>query len=78
MRVLNVTKAPVGWAVFLDGVRIGVVYATKEAALEGATVVAAIAVRDGDGVQINVPSETKTGASWPKEWDAYLKTQGKG
>jgi hypothetical protein len=39
--IFNVVKAPVGWVVHLDFVRIGGVYGTKEAAFEG---------RDGRGV----------------------------
>jgi hypothetical protein len=73
-RVLNVVKAPVGWVLFLDRVRLGGVHGTKEEALEAAAVAAAFVVRDGDGVQINVPdeaSETETG--WPRKWDAFLK-----
>jgi hypothetical protein len=74
----DVAKAPVGWVVLLDRVRVGGVYGTKEAALEAAAVAAAFAVRDGDGVQINVPGVAKEGEvegpeSWPKEWDALLK-----
>jgi hypothetical protein len=40
-------------------VRVGRVYGTKEAAFEAAMVAASFAVRDGDGVQISVPSETE-------------------
>jgi hypothetical protein len=76
--VYNVAKAPVGWVVFLDGVRVGGVYGTKEAALEAAAVAAAFAVRDGDGVMISVPSDAKLrdveiAEPWPKEWNAFLK-----
>jgi hypothetical protein len=55
--VYNVVKAPVGWMLFLDGVRVGGVYGTKEAAFEAAMVAASFAVRDGDGVQVDVPSD---------------------
>jgi hypothetical protein len=75
-RVLNIEKAPVGWVVFLDRVRVGGVYGTKEAALEAAGVTASFAVQDGSGVQINVPAEAGAGraeASWPAEWDALIK-----
>ena len=76
--VYNVVKAPVGWVLFLDGVRVGGVYGSKEAALEAATVAAAFAVRDGDGVQINIPSGAgprgvETSEQWPKEWNGFLK-----
>jgi hypothetical protein len=54
-------------------VRIVGVYGTKEAALDGAAVAAAFAVRDGDGVQINVPgavelSEAEIVDSRPTKW----------
>jgi hypothetical protein len=54
--VYNVVKAPVGWMVFGDRVRVGGVHANKEAALEAAAVAAALVVRDGSAVQINVPA----------------------
>ena len=44
-----------GWSIYIDGVNLGGVYGSKEAAF-GATTVAAMFVRDGTGVQINVPS----------------------
>ena len=68
--VFNVVKAPVGWVLTLDDVRVGGVYGTKEAALEAAAVAAAFAVRDGDGVQISVPGDAKlrdADETWPKE-----------
>ena len=70
--VYNVVKAPVGWVLFLDGVRVGGVYGTKEAALEAESVAAAFAIRDGDGVQISVPSDARlrdveVSEPWPKE-----------
>jgi len=76
--VYNVVKAPVGWMLFLDGVRIGGIYGTKEAAFEAAMVAASFAVRDGDGVQVSVPSDAKLrdaepSEPWPKEWNAFLK-----
>jgi hypothetical protein len=76
--VYNVVKAPVGWMLFLDGVRIGGIYGTKEAAFEAAMVAASFAVRDGDGVQVNVPSDARLSDAkqtepWPKEWNAFLK-----
>jgi hypothetical protein len=57
--VYNIVKAPLGWLVFCDGVKTGGIYGSKEAALEAAAVAAALAVRDGAGVQINVPSAGK-------------------
>jgi hypothetical protein len=72
--VYNLIKGPVGWVLFLDGARVG----TKEAAFEAAMVAASFAVRDGDGVQINAPSDANMRATekpdpWPKEWSAFLK-----
>jgi hypothetical protein len=55
--IYNIVKAPLGWLIYSDGVKLGGVYASKEAAFEAATVAAVFAVRDGAGVQINVPSE---------------------
>jgi hypothetical protein len=76
--VYNLIKGPVGWVLFLDGARVGGVHGTKEAAFEAAMVAASLAVRDGDGVQINAPSDTNMRATekpdpWPKEWSAFLK-----
>jgi hypothetical protein len=76
--VYNLVKAPVGWALSLDGVRVGGVYGTKEAAFEATMVAASFAVRTGDGVQIDVPSDAKLNSRenvdpWPKEWNAFLK-----
>jgi hypothetical protein len=75
--VYNVAKAPVGWVLFLDQVRLGGVYGTKEAALEAAAVAAAFAVRNGDGVQIIVPADTTQDVArsdpWPKQWNLLLK-----
>ena len=64
--------------VYLDRVRLGGVYGTKEAAFESAMVAASFAVRDGEGVHISVPSDAKLRdveptEPWPKEWSAYLK-----
>ena len=53
--VYNIVKAPCGLVHICDGVRIGGVYGSKEAALEAAAVGASLAVRDGAGIQINVP-----------------------
>jgi hypothetical protein len=76
--IYNVVKAPVGWVVYVDRVRVGGVYGTKEAAFEAAMVAASFAVRDGDGVQISVPSDAglrdvEQTEHWPKEWNAFLK-----
>jgi hypothetical protein len=53
--VYNIVKAALGWSIHCDGVKLGGIYGSKEAALEAVTVAAAFAVRDGAGVQINIP-----------------------
>jgi hypothetical protein len=55
--IYNIVKAPLGWSIYSDGVKLGGIYGSKEAAFEAATVAAMFAVRDGAGVQINIPSE---------------------
>jgi hypothetical protein len=57
--VYNIVKAPSGWSVYCGGVTIGGSYGSKEGALEAATVAATLTVREGAGIQINVPSEPK-------------------
>jgi hypothetical protein len=54
--VCSVVKAPVGWLVLLDGVRLGGVYSSNIEALNAAATAAAFVVKDGDGVQISVPA----------------------
>jgi hypothetical protein len=70
--VYNIGKAPLGWVIYCDDVKIGGVYGSKVAALEAATIAATFDIRDGVGVQINVPSTAE-----PDEisgnWIAALK-----
>jgi hypothetical protein len=54
--IYDVVKAPMGWAIYCDGVRIGGVFGSKAAAFEAATVAASLAVQGGSGVQVNVPA----------------------
>ena len=54
--IFSIVKAPLGWLIYSDGVKVGGVFGSKEAAFGAATVAATAAVRDGAGVQINVPS----------------------
>jgi hypothetical protein len=54
--VYNLIKAPVGWMISLDGVRVGGVCGTKDSAFEAAMGAAAFDVRDGAGVQIQCRS----------------------
>jgi hypothetical protein len=70
--VYNIGKAPLGWVIHRDGVKIGGVYGSKMAALEAATVAATFDVRAGIGIQINVPS-TAEPEEMPGNWIASLK-----
>jgi hypothetical protein len=70
--IYNIIKAPLGWSIFCDGVKLGGVYGSKEAALEAATVAATFAVRDGTGIQINVPS-TAGPDEIPGNWISTIK-----
>ena len=42
--IYDVAKAPMGWAVYCDGVKLGGVFGSKAAAFEAATVAASFAV----------------------------------
>jgi hypothetical protein len=53
--IYNLAKAPMGWVVYCDGVRIGGVFGSKIAAFDAATLNASVAVQGGYGVQLNVP-----------------------
>ena len=57
--IYNIVKAPMGWAVFCDSVKLGGIYGSKEAALEATTVAAAFVLRDGGGLQINAPDDAE-------------------
>jgi hypothetical protein len=70
--VYNIAKAALGWSIYCDRVRLGGVYASKEAALEAATVAAVFAVRDGAGVQINIPGAREPDEI-PLNWISALK-----
>ena len=68
--VYDIVKAPMGWTLLCDRVRVAGLYASKEAALEAAAVAASITVRDGSGVQINAPPqrdlrEPQENEDWP-------------
>lgn len=67
--VFEVVKAPLGWTVFADNVKIGGVYASRGAALEAAALAASFAVGDGCGVQINVPGEDEERPRWAIAFD---------
>src|SRR4029453_19469874 len=53
--VFEIVKAPLGWSVFADNVKIGGVYDSRGAALDAAHLAASYTISDGGGVQINVP-----------------------
>jgi hypothetical protein len=44
--IFNIVKAPLGWLIYSDGVKVGGVFGSKEAAFEAATIAATVAVRD--------------------------------
>ena len=62
--VFEVVKAPLGWSVFADNVKIGGVYESRGAALEAAVLAASCTVGDGGGVQINVPGAEEEKPRW--------------
>ena len=62
--VFEVVKAPLGWSVFADNVKIGGVYESRGAALEAAVQAASDTVTDGGGVQINVPGAEEEKPRW--------------
>jgi hypothetical protein len=62
--VFEIVKAPLGWSVFADNVKIGGVYDSRGAALEAATLAASYTISDGGGVQINVPGAEEEKPRW--------------
>jgi hypothetical protein len=70
--IYNIVKAPLGWSIYCGDVKLGGVYGSKEGALEAATVAAAFAIRDGTGVQINVPSVSQMDEI-PRDWISAIK-----
>jgi hypothetical protein len=64
--IYNIVKAPLGWLIYSDGVIVGGVYRSKEAAFEAATVAATFAVRDG------VPSAPEADEI-PGNWISAIK-----
>jgi hypothetical protein len=62
--VFEIVKAPLGWSVFADNVKIGGVYDSRGAALEAATLAASYSISDGVGVQINVPGAEEEKPRW--------------
>jgi hypothetical protein len=70
--IYNIVKAPLGWSINCDDVKLGGVYGSKEAAFEAVTIAATFAVRDGAGVQINVPSAPEADEI-PGNWISAIK-----
>ena len=68
----NIAKAPLGWSIHCDGVKIGGVFGSKAAAFEAAMVAASFAVQDGSGVQINVPDALGSDEI-PVKWIAAIR-----
>jgi hypothetical protein len=62
--VFEIVKAPLGWSVFADNVKIGGVYNSRGAALEAAALAASHTIGDGGGVQINVPGTEDEKPRW--------------
>jgi hypothetical protein len=62
--VFEVVKAPLGWSVFADNVKIGGVYDSRGAALEAAALAASGTISGGSGVQINVPGAEEARPRW--------------
>jgi hypothetical protein len=77
--VFEIVKAPLGWSVFADNVKIGGVYDSRGAALEAAALAASYTVSDGVGVQINVPGAEEEKPRWAIAFDiatGILPTKG--
>lgn len=70
--VFEVVKAPLGWSVFADNVKIAGVYDSRGAALEAAALAASYAVSDGVGVQIIVPGAEEEKPKWATEFEASV------
>ena len=62
--VFEIVKAPMGWSVFADNIKIGGVYDSRGAALEAAALAASDTIDAGGGVQINVPGAEDERPRW--------------
>ena len=71
--VFEIVKAPLGWSVFADNVKIAGVYDSRSAALEAAALAASFAVSDGVAVQINVPGENEDRPRWAVAFEIAAK-----
>ncbi len=70
--IFEIVKAPLGWSVFADNVKIAGVYDSRGAALEAAALAASFAVSDGVAVQINVPGEDEERPRWKVAHDIAM------
>ena len=68
--VFDIVKAPLGWTVYADNVKIGGVYDSRGAALEAAALAASFVVNDGGGVRINVPGAEEEKPRWKTAFEA--------
>ena len=62
--VFEIVKAPLGWSVFADNVKLGGVYDSRGAALEAAALAASYTISEGGAVQINVPGAEEERPRW--------------
>lgn len=62
--VFEIVKAPLGWSVFADNIKIGGVYESRSAALEAAALAASYTISEGGAVQINVPGAEEARPRW--------------
>ena len=79
--VFEIVKAPLGWSVFADNVKIGGVYDSRGAALEAAALAASYTINDGGGVQIYVPGTEDEKPGWAVAFEiaaAILPMSGRG
>jgi hypothetical protein len=62
--VFEIVKAPLGWTIYADNVKIAGVYDSRGAALEAAALAASFAIGAGAGVQIIVPGDDEERPRW--------------
>jgi hypothetical protein len=76
--VFEIVKAPLGWSVFADNIKIGGVYDSRAAALEAAALAASYTISHGDGVQINVPGADEEKPRWSVAFEIARTIRPKG
>lgn len=70
--VFEIVKAPLGWSVFADNVKLGGVYDSRGAALEAAALAASYTVSNGGGVQIIVSGADQERPKWGMAFDMAM------